>query len=611
MKAVVLNSGIAKRMGDYCKENPKALLQLYNGETLLERQIRILAQCGIHDFVITTGPFSEQIKTVTKRFPKFRFEVVHNPEYASTNYIYSLFLAEKYCREEVLLLHGDLVFNQAIIKKMLENPEPCLCLCGREPIGPVKDFRCFLSKNEANGFLQKVSVEIVSPESFALQPVYKLSKDFMEQWLERIADYINSNQKNVYAEEALNEILASDGENGGKIRACFYDADFVKEIDTPADYERVGKEIQAFEHREQIRIVTKDYRSTLKEMISRERDFGGANSFRKPLFVCRKRYFEIWKEIYPEAVCFDAYHSNPNWEEIEAGAEYFVLQDCDALISIGGGSGIDVAKAVKSLLVTGKVAKTRSFRYCDIKHIAVPTTAGTGSESTKIAVFYRNGEKQALQHSALLPEAAILDAGFLETLPEEHRKATFLDALCQSMESLWAKGATKESRELARQSIQELWKYWEDYLKRGDGKEEVLKAANLSGQAIHISQTTAPHALSYGLTAYYGMPHGQAVATAMIFILEDMAKKSRKENFSKTKELEWLAKSLGAECIDRLSDVWEKFLRDLNLPKYSVLEEDIEKLAVGADPKRLENHPVELTSEDIRKLYEKIREFKR
>ena len=87
MKAIIFNSGIGNRMGNLTRNNPKCMIKLYNGETIFERQIRILSECGIKDFIVTTGPFKEQLEEVANKYPILHFKFVDNPEYKTTNYI--------------------------------------------------------------------------------------------------------------------------------------------------------------------------------------------------------------------------------------------------------------------------------------------------------------------------------------------------------------------------------------------------------------------------------------------------------------------------------------------------------------------------------------------
>ena len=102
---------------------------LKNGETVFARQLRILAACGIREFIVTTGPFHEQLEETARRFPELTFHFVRNPIYDKTNYIYSMYLARDPFDDDVLMLHGDLVFNQRLVSSLMASPEPNAALC--------------------------------------------------------------------------------------------------------------------------------------------------------------------------------------------------------------------------------------------------------------------------------------------------------------------------------------------------------------------------------------------------------------------------------------------------------------------------------------------------
>ena len=143
------------------------------------------------------------------------------------------------------------------------------------------------------------------------------------------------------------------------------------------------------------------------------------------------------------APVFSEFHPNPDLADTEAGKEVFLRENCDGLISIGGGSSIDTAKAVKARInaVTEEdVIHSRLGSSNACPHIAIPGTAGTGSEATQIAVVYVNGSKVSLNHPDLRPDGVLLDAALLDSLPVYHKKSCALDALAQGIESYWSRG---------------------------------------------------------------------------------------------------------------------------------------------------------------------------
>lgn len=241
MKAIIFNSGLGKRMGELTKNNPKSMVKLYNGETIFDRQIRILSECGIKEFIITTGPFKEQLEEASKKFTNCNFNFVHNPLYQETNYIYSMYLAKDYLDDDVLLLHGDLVFNKKLVQKILSDNNPSVGLINEEKELPEKDFKARVN----GGLLKEVSINIFDSDCYAFQPLYKLAKNDLKKWNLQIEKYVKENNVNVYAENALNDIL--DEIN---ITTLSYKNYYIDEIDNEEDYIRVNKEIEKIDENE-------------------------------------------------------------------------------------------------------------------------------------------------------------------------------------------------------------------------------------------------------------------------------------------------------------------------------------------------------------------------
>lgn len=242
MRAVIFNSGMGSRMGRITRLQPKCMTTLYNAETIFARQIRILSACGIEEFVVTTGPFADQIRAQAaacqRRNPRLRFIFVPNPQYQTTNYIVSMYLARAYLDSDLLLLHGDLVFNEGLVREMLSARAESLCLFHEDKILPRKDFKAQF----CDGRLKKVSVHIFGTDCYAFQPLYKLGADAVRIWRDRVVLFVETGRNQVYAEEALNEV-ASDM----NILRMSYKPHYIDEIDNEEDYVRVSGEIGRFD----------------------------------------------------------------------------------------------------------------------------------------------------------------------------------------------------------------------------------------------------------------------------------------------------------------------------------------------------------------------------
>ena len=146
--------------------------------------------------------------------------------------------------------------------------------------------------------------------------------------------------------------------------------------------------------------------------------------------------------------------------------------------------------------------------------VAIPTTAGTGSEATHFSVVYIKDIKQSLSHPLIKPAVAIVDPQFTYNLPPFITACSGLDAFCQAIESYWSVNSSDESKKYAIDAIVKIKNNLIDAVKTSskESRHELSIASNLSGKAIDITKTTAPHAISYPLTKLFNIPHGYAVA---------------------------------------------------------------------------------------------------
>ncbi len=247
----------------------------------------------------------------------------------------------------------------------------------------------------------------------------------------------------------------------------------------------------------------------------------------------RTAYNESGAKMYIESalqghvhVIFDDFAPNPKYVDVIRGVKFWHAHPCDIMIAIGGGSAIDMAKLI-GVCGTHR-GQYREFFTGEIPIgdkaaplIAIPTTAGTGSEATHFAVVYVGGQKCSVAHANVLPDYAIIDPNLTANLPASITAHTGLDALSQAVESLWSVNAIAQSRGFASEALRLVL----DNLKAAvlrptlDVRTNMCRAAYLSGKAINISKTTAPHAISYTLTSQFGVPHGLAVALTLGAVL--------------------------------------------------------------------------------------------
>lgn len=602
MKALIFNSGIGKRMGEMTKNSPKSMVKLLNGETIFERQIRLLSECGIKDIVVTTGPFEEQLIAISKKgaYKDIKFTFVHNDLYDKTNYIYSCYLARKYLDDDFLTLHGDLVFSKSLLQYVLDSKEKSTCLINKALPLPDKDFKGRVT----DGRLREVSISIFGDDCFTFQPLYKLTKSDMAIWVKSIEEFVVQGNTGVYAENAFNVI--SDKLN---IIPLSYEHYYINEIDNLEDYERVTKDIEQIDYEEQNVVLGSD---KLEEILK-------TYNLHNPLIVVAgflKDYiYTLMEKANVKYAIFTNFSANPRYENVMDAMKVFKENACDSIISLGGGSAMDVAKCVKLFLPMNDKEDylTQKHVYINLKHIAIPTTAGTGSESTRFIVFYKDGIKQSIADDMVLPDAAILEKDFLKSLPLNQKTATMFDALSQAIESMWSVNSTHKSTEYSEKAIKLILKNYQKYLASDESvMQDMMLASNLAGKAINITQTTAAHAMSYKITSHFGISHGHAVALVLPFVWKYLD-----DNYDKTFDVrgkEHLRKVLNninelfgfkntKESINKYVSIMHEFKMINKLDYDAQLLDDF---ANSVNPIRLRNFPVALDKDTIQKIYTKI-----
>ena len=240
MKALILNSGTGSRMGVITKEQPKCMTEVSHRNTILSRQLRQLVSFGIEEVVITTGYYDEVlIDYCNALYLPLKFTFVNNPLYDKTNYIYSIYCAKDCLKDDdVLLMHGDLVFESLVMEAVIDSGTSCMTVSSTLPL-PEKDFKAVLK----DGRIDKIGVGFFD-NAVAAQPLYKIRKEDWLIWLENIERFCENDKRQVYAENAFNEV--SD-------KCLIHPLDIkdmlCSEIDTPEDLEAVKKALAKLNER--------------------------------------------------------------------------------------------------------------------------------------------------------------------------------------------------------------------------------------------------------------------------------------------------------------------------------------------------------------------------
>ena len=321
---------------------------------------------------------------------------------------------------------------------------------------------------------------------------------------------------------------------------------------------------------------------------------------------------------------YDKTQPNPTVDNVEEALKIYRENGCDTLIAIGGGSSIDCAKALGARVVYPR----RTLRQLGGKlkiwrklptFIAVPTTAGTGSEVTVAALVTETDthKKYALMSFPLIPHYAVLDAGLTYSLPASLTATTGMDALTHAVEAYIGRSTTKETRKLALEATGLVFENVEKAYKNGKdhrARENMLHAAYKAGLAFSKSYVGYIHAIAHSLGGRYGTPHGLANAVIMPYVLTSYGS-------SVYKKLHELGVAAGV-CSEKESHKCgaEKFIAavkelnaKMNIPdKLSgINKEDIHALAIHAEKEANPLYPVPklMTVKDLEGFYEKIADW--
>jgi len=312
---------------------------------------------------------------------------------------------------------------------------------------------------------------------------------------------------------------------------------------------------------------------------------------------------------------------NPSIEELKVGLSIARGLKPSLILGIGGGSAMDLAKMISALwerqegeeariALEGDTLDLRSSRLA-----LIPTTSGSGGEATHFAVLYMDGKKYSLSGPALLPDLAIVDWRLTQSATPVQKANSGMDALCQAIESTWARKSSNQSRRWAQRAISLITSSLEEFVTENSpsSARKMSRGSNLAGQAINISQTTASHALAYKLTSHFSVPHGNAVGLTIGALMDFLQNESSRLDVHQRNRLLQLIGSirarLGFESSEPATREFRKLLTKLGLPETLRAagvrgQSDIELLADSVDPQRLANNPIPMTRSDVIQILE-------
>ena len=321
------------------------------------------------------------------------------------------------------------------------------------------------------------------------------------------------------------------------------------------------------------------------------------------LFIASKRVISTFNLDVSSFNVLDESIANPDVNLVREILDNITKPEL--IVAIGGGSSIDLGKAISALyefkdLDVLDLLKNKDYldNSCSIPLIAVPTTAGTGSECTKWATIwdFDNNKKYSIDADYLYPDEAWLVPELTTTMDSRMTLATGLDALAHALESYWSVSSNKYTRVLARDSIRIIKKYLplvlED-LENLEYRQEMLMGSFFAGLAFSNTRTTASHSISYPLTMLFGINHGFAVAITLFEVLK------RNWEYLDEKDLffnAWDAQDLNdiKKWFDQVSD------EGLKLSKFGVKKEEIPNIVkLATTGGRMDNNPIVFDEEEI------------
>ncbi|MBQ7780380.1 MAG: iron-containing alcohol dehydrogenase [Clostridia bacterium] len=321
---------------------------------------------------------------------------------------------------------------------------------------------------------------------------------------------------------------------------------------------------------------------------------------------------------------YDKTQPNPTVANVEEALTVYHANKCDTLIAIGGGSAMDCAKAVGARVVYPKKTVGKMGGILRVLRrlptlIAIPTTAGTGSETTLAAVITDSDtyHKYAVMSFPLIPHYAVLDAALTYTLPPHLTATTGMDALTHAVEAYIGRSTTAETRRLALEATQLVFENVNKAYSDGSdhaARENMLHAAYKAGIAFSKSYVGYIHAVAHSLGGRYGIPHGLANAVIMPYVLEAYGKSAQKKLHrlgvavgvcAKTDSHEKGAKKF-IEAIKNLN-------ADMGIPSKiaGIKKEDIPEMAKHAEREANPLYPVPklMTKKELESFYYQIAEW--
>jgi alcohol dehydrogenase class IV len=308
---------------------------------------------------------------------------------------------------------------------------------------------------------------------------------------------------------------------------------------------------------------------------------------------------------------------NPETKEVDACADIIREHEVQFVVAVGGGSAMDCAKAAATVCFThDSIEKYHMTGVALPKEhlpiIAVPTTAGTGSEVTCVSVLSNHalGKKGPINHDGFYPAIALIDPELTYTLPKYQTASCGIDVLCHAVEGFWSKGHQPVCDALALHAARLVFQYIRRAYEDGNDKEareKMAEASVIAGMAFTLPKTTSSHACSFPLTNLYHIPHGEACGLT----LDYFARINAKDPGADGKRINEFARQLGFADMGDMADAIAQMKKDLHLrtdlKEFHLTDEQVSELVQASHHPNMLNNPVEITDEILNDMYQSMR----
>lgn len=335
-----------------------------------------------------------------------------------------------------------------------------------------------------------------------------------------------------------------------------------------------------------------------------------------PSFVKRGMVDQISKDGGGRiAVVYSSVSPNPDVTECQTCVDMIRAHNCDFVVAVGGGSVLDCAKAAAVMCtaeypVRAYMQDASLMPQTRIPLIAVPTTAGTGSEITCVSVLsdHELGVKKPLVSDAFYPALALVDPELTYSVPRHITACTGMDVFCHSVEAYWNRNHQPVCDALAVHALRLVLENLRTAYDEPDNalaREKMAEASVVAGLAFNLPKTNCSHVCSYPLTNLLGIPHGEACALTIDHFMRINAAGDTDGRILQ------LAKMLGFENAFELADAVAELKAYIgvmpDLKQFAIDDEMLEKLVQISMHPNMRNNPVDITEDMLREMYQKLR----